>query len=487
MKFSESITKSNEYKVSTAESKNKSPSQNGYEMPLVYIWIYTLIHFFNHLLFGLTQSMVPPAYVDFKFTTNASLPMIGLNPTFQGVGIFIGSFVTIIFKWVNRQLCLCFVVVIMSLSTIFFPWATTLWQLWLCSLLYGFGVGSWNGCNNVVLVEMWKHRSPSMLLFAQFVWGVGTILGPLLVEAYVIGNDVCPGVTQEECHRQQQQHSNPTTVEPNSRCTEWCLNFDRRPQLKIPFLIGGCLELLGPLCYFIMFFVNRYRYVKDESRDDIEDEEKKREERETRKKIVPKYMILGCMSVVFSCGILAENLYNSFAATFFQYQPVLHVSASKASIISSTMNGAFSLGRFICMFVAVYVSPQNMALVELIITLGGYIFQIFGQNDLILLWISAIIISLGFSSIWISCFSFIARYMTLTDMIGGWMIGPCNITYIVLGYFISGFMTTNPSIFLYISTAGVAISIVAHIVAMISVRHVPKELLLNVDPAQTAH
>ncbi|XP_054162218.1 major facilitator superfamily domain-containing protein 4B-like [Oppia nitens] len=373
----------------------------------------------------------------------------------------------------------------MALSTILFPWANTLWQLWLISFLYGFGVGCWNSSNNVVLIEIWKHRSPTILLLCHMLWGLGTILGPLLIEPYIIGNDVCPGVTQQDCKKHS--FNNQTINEFDSQCNQWCLAYDRRPLLKIPFIIGGVLEIFGPIISFIMFFVKRYHNIKDESLDESKSDETKHEERERRLKYIPKWTILTCVSIIFLFGILVENLYNSFAATFFQYQPVLHVSASKASIITSTMNGAFTFGRVVCAIAALYVSPQNLILIELIITLGGYIFQLLGQNQLTLLWISSIILGLGFASVWVSCFSFIARYMILTDVISGWYVGPCNITYIVLGYFISHFMESNPSILLYLSIAGISISIVAHLVQMYAVRNVPRDLILNIDLTKSSH
>ncbi|XP_054162217.1 uncharacterized protein LOC128960170 [Oppia nitens] len=362
----------------------------------------------------------------------------------------------------------------MSLSTVFYPWATQYWHLWLCGYIYGFSCVIWDGTNNVVLIEMWKHRSPSMLVIGQLLWSVGSIVGPVMMRGYVIGNDVCPGVTQKQCE------TNHTYVETNSRCTEWCLNYDRRPQLKIPFLIGGSFELLGPTCYFIMFFIYRYRYVNDESVNENQLENTKEEDEDRRKKYIPKWTLLVCSTLLFSCGTVAEVQYTSFADTFFQYQPVLHLSASKSTLITATISGASSFGRVIGIFVYFYIRPQHVILVEVIITLVGLVFQILGQNQLILLWISSVIISLGFSITWISTYSFLAQYIKITDRLSGWIVGPCAIPSMVLSYFISSFMETNPSILLYICTTGVTISLMSISVANYAVRKVPRDLILNV-------
>ncbi|XP_054161317.1 uncharacterized protein LOC128959398 [Oppia nitens] len=287
--------------------------------------------------------MQTPAYVDFQYTANTQLSMIGLIPTFQGIGQLIGSLVNILFKWINRQLCLCLSVLLMTLTTILFPWANTLCQLWLLGFLYGLGSGCWVVSNNVVLIELWKHRSPTILLLCHTLWGLGSILGPLVVSLYIIGNDVCPGVTQQECSKHM--------IESNSRCNYLCLTYDRRPLLKMPFLFGGLVYLLGLICLFIMFFVRRYHYVENDlitKKNQLENT--KHKEMDRRLKYIPKWTLLICVSIILLFGISAENLYNSFAATFFQYQPVLHISAPKASVITSSMNGAFTFGRILLYF-----------------------------------------------------------------------------------------------------------------------------------------
>ena len=115
----------------------------------------------------------------------------------------------------------------------------------------------------------------------------------------------------------------------------------------------------------------RYYNISDENNNESTGSDQKQEER--RKLYIPKYTILVCVSIIFLFTISVETIYIQMAATFFQYQPVLHVSASKASIMMSTMNVAFSAGRFVSVFIALYVTPQYMIIVQLFITLFGYI------------------------------------------------------------------------------------------------------------------
>src|SRR5262249_27610844 len=103
---------------------------------------------------------------------------------------------------------------------------------------------------------------------------------------------------------------------------------------------------------------------------------------ERRKRFIPKWAILISMTVVLTCALCTEYLFGGFAASFFQYQPVLRLSASQASHIVATMNGAFAVGRFLSIFAVLYMSPQKMAVYQLSLSIFGYIFFIFGQNYL---------------------------------------------------------------------------------------------------------
>ena len=150
----------------------------------------------------------------------------------------------------NRQITLSVLVMAMALSTLSMPHSTKLWHLYLCIFIYGVGIGAWNGANNVILIEMWRTSSPSLLQFSQFIYGIGTIVGPLITEKYVIGEMICPGVYATDC-----SISDNKTLTSNPRCDDQCLRYDRRPSLAIPFFIAGLLQMIGPLMMIAMFYL----------------------------------------------------------------------------------------------------------------------------------------------------------------------------------------------------------------------------------------
>jgi hypothetical protein len=95
------------------------------------------------------------------------------------------------------------------------------------------GAGAWDNGNIIWLIEMWQQRSPAILQFSQFMYGTGTMLGPLLAAPFLTGELRNETITTNT--------SIPTTQSTIST-TDINLTIDRRPKLKIPFIIGGAIQ-----------------------------------------------------------------------------------------------------------------------------------------------------------------------------------------------------------------------------------------------------
>ena len=207
------------------------------------------------------------------------------------------------------------------------------------------------------------------------------------------------------------------------------------------------------------------------------------EEQRIRYKIfVAKKTIICCISVFLGFGIMSENMYTDFSATFFQFQRTLRLSAEKSAQIFSTMSMSLSVGRGLSVVIAMYLLPQTMISYQLLIVFAGYVLQITCQDDLRLLWLSAILICFGYSSIFICLFSFVGQYMRVTDKIGGLFIASYNIVYLFLPYYISHLIETIPESFLYIEISCLSVAIIAFLAVLIAVRNVPQDLIRKMGP-----
>ena len=140
----------------------------------------------------------------------------------------------------------------MGLTVIFIPYSERLWQLYLYFVLIGLCAGTWNSTNNVWLIEMWQGNSGPILQLSQFTYGIGTILGPLIDRSYLLGErefehlgghhvtDVGLNITTIDTH-------NTTTIDDS---------LERKRLLKTPFLISGCLHMIGINYLTIILILN---------------------------------------------------------------------------------------------------------------------------------------------------------------------------------------------------------------------------------------
>jgi len=125
---------------------------------------------------------------------------------------------------------------ISGITTALVPYSYKLWTLYLNCWWYGFGGGAWNIAFSVWLIEMWQQNSAPFLQLSQFMYGIGTILGPLLDKPYLTGEQVLDSVETNISNVTELLFDNMTDIFGA---------IDRRSNLKTPFLISGIIQIIG--------------------------------------------------------------------------------------------------------------------------------------------------------------------------------------------------------------------------------------------------
>src|SRR5689334_12559657 len=112
------------------------------------------------------------------------------------------------------------------------PLAQNLWQFYAYYFLWYMGGAAFDSGNAVWTVEMWKERSPPVLQLAQMMYGIGSIVGPLLTQPYIVG-DLSNTTDPSTLH-----NLTPTLLNSSLDFSGNDPNYslDRRPKLMIPFL-----------------------------------------------------------------------------------------------------------------------------------------------------------------------------------------------------------------------------------------------------------
>ena len=160
--------------------------------------------------------------VDFKHIYNASDSTISYLATFSSFGYLIGSLSGSLYRWINRQLTISILVACLSVTVATAPHFPYLWALFVAITVNGIGGGTWDSNNNVWLVEMWPQKNAPLIQGSQFMYGLGSIFGPIIVSPFVHGDNSSDWTPEE-----------------------------RRRELTVPFSASGAIQILGKLAILL--------------------------------------------------------------------------------------------------------------------------------------------------------------------------------------------------------------------------------------------
>lgn len=127
------------------------------------------------------------------------------------------------YKWMNRQLVLSVAVFVLAITIWCLPFYGHLWLVFLMMVFSNIGAGAWDSAVSLWIVEMWPLGHTAILQGNQFMYGLGSIVAPLIASPFVFGTK---NVTQENA---------PITAK------------DRIQSLTIPYTITGISMSIGEI------------------------------------------------------------------------------------------------------------------------------------------------------------------------------------------------------------------------------------------------
>lgn len=141
-------------------------------------------------------------------------------------------------------------VVFMSLAIVGVPNSRALFCLYISAFVIGTCAGAWSNAKTVWLIEIWQKRSAPVLHLCSFLFGIGTIIGPLLEECHLTGEvqiqlnatNLDNGTSRGDPSLTNQTSEDPAVYELS----------ERRAKLMIPFLIIGSMQFIGE-SFHVMF------------------------------------------------------------------------------------------------------------------------------------------------------------------------------------------------------------------------------------------
>ncbi|CAG2100945.1 unnamed protein product [Medioppia subpectinata] len=319
--------------------------------------------------------------------------------------------------------------IILAVVIVLVPYCAYLWHLYLISFIMGIGYGVYFNSNNVWILELFEDNAGPIFQLSGFVYGIGTILGPLLYQSYVTG-EIVPLTDDNIAVAIVETNGNATGggfvvdlpwIAINSTDTlafddDWeGLSSTRRSQLKVPFFISGLLILIGGVTLLVLYIFRKYRINRVEIVKGC-DGPPGADSRVTGNTLYGKLIIILCM-LLFSFHCASDDSYVQFAATYLQYIP-LGLSAGASAKIVSYMGLAFTLSQAVSVVVALKLRPHWMLGYHFLIMLAGILLMYFGKHSLGMMWAGILVMAVGIGAVFPLIFSFMAQQIDVTDRIG---------------------------------------------------------------------
>ena len=147
-----------------------------------------------------------------------------------------------VYKYIDRQIILISLLLVKALSTMLIPYSQQLWHLYLFISLYGLGSGAWNSANRVWVLEMWPNpaQSGAILHLSGFMYGLGTIIGPIIEKPYLTGvQDFEFNINYKDILKTDDQNKSLSEQLSSDLVSM------RRYKLQKPFFFFGVIHLIG--------------------------------------------------------------------------------------------------------------------------------------------------------------------------------------------------------------------------------------------------
>ncbi|CAG2111000.1 unnamed protein product, partial [Medioppia subpectinata] len=330
----------------------------------------------------------------------------------------------------------------------------TLSQFYTCVFGYGLGSGVWFSAYNVWVIEIWQQNSAPVLQLSQFMYGIGTIFGPLIDQPYLTG---------ELIHSLNNAVINTTENITDDHIMDVVLGHDvshRRNKLHTPFLIIGCLEFIGPILLLTMYFIKPYSSeaappvttapsANDNPKSVTTTQPNNQKIAVFKSTQVRHSLLVALLSNFVAVVFVSDNIYLKFSATYFQYIP-LQLNASESAALVVQMAIVYTIGRAITVIISLKLKPQTIISYHMVALMIAMAVLSVGHDRYDTLWLGAMMMSFGFSALLPAIFAFVGQYVEVNNKLGTVIIFNCGILNAFIPFILGSYIEIYPNIFLSI-------------------------------------
>jgi hypothetical protein len=356
-------------------------------------------------------------------------------------------------------------------------------SLYVNFALNGYASAGIESITDVWIIEMWQQECGPYVQALHFVFGLGSVMTPLVVEPYLSGK-VSEDIDSDNYNTiaslvTDYVNETETTIIylPQLAYNQSVVENEElfRSRVYIPYSCGAIAIAFSAFIIGGLYFYKKYVPPPARVPQPISETTLTAFERMNKTfkiQLMPTKPIL--IMIVLSGYLLAvivglEWTQFNYFPSFAHFSP-LHITEKRAAIISTGLAIAFTIGRAIAIPVSYFLRPKQMiygSLILLSIANFLFLFSSYSEN---FMWFANIVFGLGLSSVVGSIYAMVEEQTNVNNLMGALFVlfgGLTNSLYpFILGYFIE----SEPLILIYVNIFSTILSFLLMISIQLIIR-----------------
>ncbi|CAG7723551.1 unnamed protein product [Allacma fusca] len=298
---------------------------------------------------------------------------------------------------------------------------------------------------------MWRGEAGVYIQTQYFSFAIGTIVAPMLMKPFLLEESK----TENTTHGVSFPDSISTAILSSNNTEE--------SQFYIPFSIGGSIIVLGASLILFLFFFDKYvPPSQDPSEENQVNEDyytSPEDDTGSMAKLLKKIRNLDWDKItLITLSAFVLGFYQGMELCTFQFLPTfthytdLRLSEPDGAAVLSGLTGAYTAGRLAGILISYKkVSPALILVFNLIFaTMGNVILLIFANSNLTLLWVGAVLLGLGYSTVFACVYDHIEKHLQVTNLIGALLLIVGGLVPVVYPLIVGDSVERKPLVLMYV-------------------------------------
>ncbi|GBM16324.1 Sodium-dependent glucose transporter 1A [Araneus ventricosus] len=399
------------------------------------------------LMLGMSVAIPGPTLLDLQNLVNTDMQHIAFIYTARSAGYLIGSLSGgVLFDLVPRkQIILTVANFVASLTMLGIPWSRSIGVLTALMAVNGMTLGCLDTGGNVCCLNLWGKDSAPFYQALHFTFGVGALIAPLIAAPFVGNFD-----SLDYSFDNSSTVAANTTLQPgfqNYLNDSFVDNFEI-PPITYAYSAIGVFSIFVTALFLIICIISPL-----ETQGQQNDESKVIERKLS---FILLIVFLNIILVFVETG--TEIGYAQMLTTYVVKGP-LKLSPTTGSYMTSGFWAAFSISRFLSVFLAMKFSNLQMIVFDIIVSsIGALVLLSFGGSEVWAVWLATILLGVGIASFFPAAIGWIEKYMTVTNKMASSFCVGAAFGEMVIPFIISIYIDTVPLVLIYTVVASCALS-----------------------------